>query len=147
MFNASLVSLGAVVFCAMAASAQNAVRRAMTTDDGLNMVNVSNTMISPNGEWVFFSKSELDWDENKRKTTHHLAPANGGESFQYIGDGGGSSFQFSPSGTYLSFTRAVEKKNQLFVMRTAGGEAVQLSKHKPAVGRYEIGRASCRERV
>ncbi len=136
MFSTLSTSLGVILIYTTTTSAQETTRRAMTTDDGLNMVNVSNTMISPDGEWVFFSKSELDWKENKRKTTHHMAPASGEASFQYIGDAGGRSFQFSPRGTFVSFTRAVEEKNQLLVMRAAGGEAVQLSEHKPAVGRY-----------
>ena len=56
-------------------------KRAMTTDDGLNMVNVGRPLMSPDGKWVLYSKSELDWDKNKRKTTYHMAPAAGGESF------------------------------------------------------------------
>ena len=46
-----------------------AQRRAMTTDDGLNMVQVNNALISPDGSRVFYRKSELDWDKNKRKNT------------------------------------------------------------------------------
>ena len=42
-------------------------RRAMTTDDALNMVQVGGALISPDGSWVLFSKSELDWDENEEE--------------------------------------------------------------------------------
>jgi len=109
----------------------------MTTDDGLNMVSVSGALMTPDGEWVFYSRSELDWKENKRKTTYHMIPAAGGESFQYIGDDGGSAFQFSPDGNHLSFRRSVDTTQQLFLMRTTGGEAVQLTKHKANVGSYK----------
>ncbi len=109
----------------------------MTTDDGLDMVQLGDVLMSPDGRSVFFSKSELDWKENKRKKTFYMMPADSGEAFQYIGDGGGSSFQFSPDGQYLSFTRAVKDTAQLFIMRTAGGEAVQLTKHKSAVASYQ----------
>jgi hypothetical protein len=34
--------------------------RPMTVDDSLNMVRLGNVQMSPDGEWVFFSKSELD---------------------------------------------------------------------------------------
>ena len=37
----------------------------MTTDDALDMVQVGGALISPDGSWVLFSKSELDWDENQ----------------------------------------------------------------------------------
>ena len=33
--------------------------RPMTVDDALDMVNVGGALMSPDGEWVFFSKSEL----------------------------------------------------------------------------------------
>lgn len=113
-------------------------RRAMTTDDALDMVSVGGATISPDGSWVLFSKSELDWDENERKTTWWKVPADGSEEpWQFIGEEGGSAFQFSPDGQWLSFTRTVDEERQLFVMRTGGGEAVQLSEHETAVGSYQ----------
>ena len=117
------------------ASAQE--RRAMTTDDALDMVQVGGAQISPDGTWVLFSKSELDWEENERKTTWWRVPTDGSaEPYRFIGEEGGSSFRFSPDGAWLSFTRSVEEKNQLFLIRTNGGEALQLSEHETAVGSY-----------
>ena len=132
-----LISFAAIVVCAVSTSwAQEDTRRPMTTDDGLNMKRVGGALMSPDGRWVFYSQSELDWKENKRKTTYYMIPAEGGDAFQYIGDAGGSAFQFSPDGRYLSFKRNVDKKQQLFLMRTAGGESVQLTKHESSVGSY-----------
>ena len=111
--------------------------RPMTVDDALDMVNVGGALMSPDGEWVFFSKSELKWDDNERETTYYMIPAAGGEAFQYIGEEGGSSFQFSPDGKYLSFTRSVDDENQIFWLRTAGGEATQLTEHETSVGEHE----------
>ncbi|MFQ5571518.1 MAG: prolyl oligopeptidase family serine peptidase [Rhodothermales bacterium] len=126
-----------LLFAATPLLAQNtAPRRPMTTDDGLDMVQVGNALMSPDGMFVFYRKSELDWDKNKRKSTYYMIPAEGGEPWQYIGEAGGSDFKFSPDGTYLAFKRSVDKKSQLFYMRTAGGEAVQLTKHKTSVGAY-----------
>ena len=51
--------------------AQQAARRPMTTDDGLDMVQLGDVLMSPDGQWVFFSMSALDWKENKRKKTFH----------------------------------------------------------------------------
>lgn len=112
-------------------------RRPMTADDALNMVRVGNVLISPNGQWVFYSLSELDWKENKRKSEYYMIPADEGDAFQYIGEDGGNSFQFSPNGEYFTFKRSVEKKSQLFLMRTLGGESVQLTKHKSSIGSYK----------
>jgi dipeptidyl aminopeptidase/acylaminoacyl peptidase len=114
----------------------------MTTDDGLNMARVGGAIMSPDGEWVFYSKSELNWKENKTDTKYYMVSAEGGEPFQYIGEAGGSSFQFSPDGKHLSFKRSVDKKQQIFLMRTVGGEAVQLTEHESSVGSYKWSRDS-----
>ena len=111
-------------------------RRAMTTDDGLDMVQVGGAMISPDGSWVLFSKSELNWEENERKTTWWRVSAEGGEPYRYIGDDGGGNFQFSPDGRRLAFTRSVDDESQLFLLPTTGGEAVQLSEHETSIGSY-----------
>ena len=131
------VLLSAVLILLAAAPTLAQERRAMTTDDGLEMVSVGNALMSPDGQWVLYSRSELNWDDNKRETTYHMIPAGGGESFQFIGKAGGSGMQFSPDGEYLSFRRAVDEVQQIFVMRTHGGEAVQLTKHKTSVGTYQ----------
>jgi dipeptidyl aminopeptidase/acylaminoacyl peptidase len=124
-----------VIAMLVTAGAQQA-RQPMTVDDALDLVSVGGGLITPDGTRVFFSRSELDWAGNKRETKYYMVPAGGGEPYEYIGKEGGSNFQFSPDGRYLTFTRSVEEKNQLFWMRTAGGEATQLTKHETAVSQY-----------
>ena len=53
-------------------------QRAMSTDDGLDMVQVGGAMISPDGSWVLFSRSELNWEENERETTWWRVSVEGG---------------------------------------------------------------------
>ena len=128
--------LFAFLVLAAPAAAQEAGPRAMTTDDGLDMVNVGGAVISPDGSWVLYSKSELDWKGNKRKTTWWRVDTGGGEPYRYIGEDGGSDFAFSPDGSRIAFTRTVDGKAQLFLLRTAGGEAVKLTDHKSSVGSF-----------
>ena len=129
--------LFASLVLALPAAAQETPPRAMTTDDGLDMVNVGGAVISPDGDWVLYSKSELDWKANKRKTTWWRVSSQGGDPYQYIGEDGGSGFTFSPDGSKIAFTRTVDEKAQLFLLRTAGGEAVKLTDHKSSVGSFE----------
>ncbi len=118
-----------------------AVPRAMTVDDALDMVSVGSPLISPDGSWVLYSRRTLDWDENEYKTEYWRVSADGADRYRFIGEDGGSGFEFSPNGTYLSFRRPVgegtNRKQQLFVMRMDGGEAVQLTKHDTSVGAFE----------
>ena len=122
-------------FQIMNVSAQT--KRPFTVDDELNMVRIGSVLMSPDGRQVFYSKTELDWDKNSRKTTYYMVSADGGEPRQYIGDAGGGSFQFSPDGKYLSFTRKAEKAGQLFLLPTAGGEAVRFTSHRGGIGSYQ----------
>lgn len=128
-------TLAIFLLCVLVGAAQDS-RRPMTVDDALDLVSVGNALMSPDGRWVFYSTSELDWKGNKRQSKYFMVPADGGEPFEYIGKEGGSNFQFSPDGKYLTFTRTVEEKSQLFWMRTAGGEATQLTKHETSIGQY-----------
>jgi len=130
-----ILVLTALTVAAAVPNAQDA-RHPMTVDDALNMVNVSGALMSPDGRWVFYSQSELDWKGNKRQSKHFMVSAEGGEPFEFIGKEGGSNFQFSPDGKYLTFMRTVEDKTQLFWMRTAGGEATPLTTHQTAVSQY-----------
>jgi dipeptidyl aminopeptidase/acylaminoacyl peptidase len=106
---------------------------------------------------VLYSQRKLNWDDNEYETEYWRVPADGGEAFRYIGEDGGSSFQFSPDGAYLTFRRPVgggssgggsggsesgagaggnSRLQQIFLMRTVGGEAVQLTKHETSVAQY-----------
>jgi dipeptidyl aminopeptidase/acylaminoacyl peptidase len=117
-------------------AAQDVVRRPMTVDDALNMVRLQNVTMSPDGAWVFFSQSELDWDDNSRNQEHYLIAADGGEAIHFIGNAGGSAFQFSPEGEHLSFLRSVDDQQQIFRMSLSGGEARQLTDHRGGVVSY-----------
>jgi dipeptidyl aminopeptidase/acylaminoacyl peptidase len=127
----------AICFLLTSAFAQKDALRPFTVDDDLNMVRIGDVLISPDGKQVFYSKSELEWDKNKRKLTYYMIPAEGGTPQLYIGEAGGSSFQFSPDGKYLSFTRKFEKKEQLYLVPTSGGEAVRLTNHRGGIGFYQ----------
>lgn len=126
----------AVFTAALPAAAGEAKRRPMTVDDALNMAEVGLGLIAPDGTWVLYSESTLNWDENKRETKFYRVPASGGKPVQYIGKDGGDSFQFSPDGLYLAFKRTVEKTSQIFLMPTTGGEAVQLTEQKTSIGLF-----------
>lgn len=120
--------------------------RPMTVDDMIDMVRVGRPLMSPDGRWVLYEETKLDWDENERKETVYRVSADGEDRWQYLSEEGGSAFQFSPDGKYLTFLRKTkdekggskgkagdENRTQIFWMRTAGGEASQLTEHDTSV--------------
>ena len=117
--------------------AQGALRRPMTVDDSLDMARIENVLMSPDGRWIFYSLSELDWDRNEREQKHYMIPADGGDAIPFIGRAGGSDFHFSPDGEYLSFLRSVDGKPQIFRMRMSGGEASKLTNHRGGIISYK----------
>jgi len=90
-----VVVVFAVVFTWTTLFAQTNGKRPMTVDERLEFVEIGNVILSPDRDWVFYSKTELDWDRNGKKMSYYMIPANGGEAIQYIGEAGGESFQFS----------------------------------------------------
>ncbi|WP_069130650.1 S9 family peptidase [Rhodohalobacter halophilus] len=127
------------LFFTLFVSSAFAQKRPMTTDDIINMDRLGSAMISPDGNAVIFGKSTLNWDDNKRETKYYYIPADSGAVYQYIGEAGGSDMKYSPDGKYISLKRSVDDKQQLFLLPTTGGEAVQLTEHKNSIGSYEWG--------
>lgn len=120
--------------------AQEPARRAMTVDDALDMVAISGAVITPDADSVLYNRRELNWDDNKYETETWMVSTTGDAPFRFIGEGGGTDFSFSPDGTILTFKRSVgegkKETQQLFSMRTNGGEAVQLTEHATSIGAY-----------
>ncbi len=132
-----IIAIVSGVLTATILSAQGVARRPMTVDDAMNMVRIEDVQMSPDGKSVFFSQSELDWDENKRKKTFYVIGAHGGQAIPFIGEAGGSGFRFSPDGKYLSFLRPVDGNEQVWLLAISGGEAMKLTSHENGIVSYE----------
>lgn len=133
-----------IVFQSGVATHVSAQQRPMTVDDAMAMVRIDDPLISPDGRWVLYRKRTLDWENNEYDSQYWRVSADGSDAYRFVGEAGGSDFQFSPRGTYLSFLRSVEdgdddddKSEQLFVMRLDGGEAIQLTEHDTGVEAYQ----------
>ena len=110
--------------------------RPMSADDVLRIVRLEDVAMSPDGERVLYTERRLDWDENEYAQRHLLVPFGGGEAQEFVGAAGGEDFAFSPDGRWLSFLREVDDDDQLFLMPVAGGEGIQLTKHRGGVGAH-----------
>lgn len=129
----SLIVTSFILFCLANAEAE---KKPFTVDDSIDMVSVSDPQISPDGRWIIFSRAELNWKDNKRESYLWIIPSDGGEAYKYTSTESDSSPQWSPDGKYLAFLRGKGEKRQVWLMRSSGGEAIQLTEHKAAVSSF-----------
>jgi dipeptidyl aminopeptidase/acylaminoacyl peptidase len=137
-----LIVVASFTLCLLV-SAQQPARRAMTVDDALNMAAVSNPLISPDGQWVLYTRSELNWKENKRVSSLWMSPATPNqphvEAFQFTGHDSDTAPQWSPDSKHVAFIAARGKEpqdRQIWLIRVNGGEAVKLSEHKDGLSAF-----------
>ncbi len=126
--------------------------RPLSVDDMIDMVSVGgnihlapdgydeSVLMSPDGRQVFFSKSVADWASNRRMSTFYFIDSDGSNLTSLPELEGGSAFQYSPRGTYLSFTRTVDGIAQVFALSLEARTVTQLSSHPSDVFAYDWAR-------
>jgi dipeptidyl aminopeptidase/acylaminoacyl peptidase len=115
-------------------------KRPMTLVDLLEIPQVSDPQLSPDGRQVAFVQSRADWKANNRVTHVWRVNTDGSGLMQMTnGPRGESSPRWSPNGSRIAFVgrRAAEagseESAQIYTIQNSGGEAQQLTKHATAV--------------
>jgi len=102
-----------------------------TPELALEVKNISNVRVSPDGSRVLFEVSEAVMEEETSEWRTHIwvARADGSEQFQLTrGEDSCGGARWSPDGEFIAFTssRGGEKDN-IWRIRVAGGEAEKLT--------------------
>ena len=126
-----LVSCLVLSYAPFSSAADAPKKRAITLDDLARLQRVGSPAVSPDGEWIVYSVSQIDTTEDKSQTYLWMVKWDGSADLQLTWDKeGASSPQFSPDGKYISFMSSrpgPAKGSQVWIMDRRGGEAQQLT--------------------
>jgi len=129
----------AVVLAPAVGGAQQGERRLFAIDDIFNLKRVSDPQISSDGEWVAFSLSQLNREEDRSDSDIWMAPLDGGEALRLTtSDRSESRPRWSPDGRWLAFMSSRESDStQVWLLPRIGGEAWQLTDVEQGVSAME----------
>ncbi len=134
-FRFALVSILAVV-SAVTLGAQQ--RRPLNVDDIFALKNVGDPRVSPDGQWVAYTVSQMDEKKDNADTDIYMAPMAGGDAIRLTtSEKPESSPRWSPDGRYLGFLSARDgEKSQVWLLPRSGGEATRLTDLKGGVSSF-----------
>jgi dipeptidyl aminopeptidase/acylaminoacyl peptidase len=127
---------GAIACLVLAGTLGAQTPRDMTFVDLLNVPNLTDPQLSPDGRYVIYTVAKADWKENKRISHLWRVNADGsGETQLTSGADGESNARWSPDGKSIAFLakRGSDEFSQIYVIPNTGGEARPLTHHPSAV--------------
>ena len=129
-----------LVLCLLAVASTSALqtpaagapkKRDINLDDLARFQRVGSPVVSPDGEWVAYTVSQIDAKEDKGQSHLWMVKWDGSVRLQLTnGKEGASSPRFSPDGRYISFLSSrpgPAKGSQVWVLDRRGGEAEQFT--------------------
>ena len=124
MFRLSLITLFGIA----------ALAQTPTIDQSLGMQSVSSARLSPNGQYVAYSVTQTNWEENEFVQQLWIAVVATGERYQLTsGKKSSLNAKWSPDSTRIAFTSDRDGKRQVYIIHTRGGEAQQLTSEENGV--------------
>jgi dipeptidyl aminopeptidase/acylaminoacyl peptidase len=122
-------------------NAQTSAPAAWTPESQIKVRAVGSPQVSPDGKRVAYMVNDavMTPDKSEFVTQIWMATADGTQNYQItFGEKSSTNPKWSPDGNWLAFTsNRKENKNNLYVMRLAGGEAEPLTEVKTGVSNFE----------
>src|SRR5258707_2705498 len=128
-FAVSIISLLAF------ASIGSAQERRFTIDELLKVRRVSDPQLSPRGDQVAFTITDVDQATNKATTQIYVVPIGGGATRQLTNDEHSSaSPRWSPDGEKLAFISARDGESQIWTIDVSSGALKKISSISTGTG-------------
>jgi dipeptidyl aminopeptidase/acylaminoacyl peptidase len=117
------------------ASLAFAQERRFTIDELLKVRRVSDPQVSPNGDVVAFTITDVEKANNKSATQIYLVPLGGGETRQLTNDEHSSSSpRWSPDGEKLAFVSARDGEAQIWTIDVSSGALKKITSISTGAG-------------
>ena len=128
-FSACLISLFALITFAVAQE------RHFTVNDLLKVRRVGDPQVSPKGDLVAFTITDMDTTANRGTTQIYLVPLGGGEMRQLTNDENSSaSPRWSPDGEKLAFVSARDGEDEIWTIDVSSGALKKISSISTGAG-------------
>ena len=112
-----------------------AQERRFTIDDLLKVRRVGDPQVSPKGDWVAFTITDVDKAANKGTTQIYLVAIGGGETRQLTNDEHSSaSPRWSPDGDKLAFISARDGEDQIWTIDVSSGALKKITSLSTGAG-------------
>jgi dipeptidyl aminopeptidase/acylaminoacyl peptidase len=109
--------------------------RRFTVEEILKVRRVSDPQVSPKGDFVACTITDMDVQANRGKTQIYLVPLAGGEARQLTNDENSStSPRWSPDGTKLAFVSSRDGEDQIWTIDASSGELKKISNISTGAG-------------
>ncbi|HLK04855.1 MAG TPA: S9 family peptidase [Candidatus Acidoferrum sp.] len=124
-----VLATAALCLCANLVVAQQSTQRPITIADYFQIREVRDPQFSPDGQWVAYSISSPNKEEDKSESRIWMIPAAGGDAIALTAEGNSSSHpRWSPDGKWLAFLSSRDEgKTQVWLLNRMGGEAQKLT--------------------
>ena len=130
----TLASVALILVTRAPTSAGAQSPRRMTFDDVIALRQVADAQISPDGQWVAYTVTHADFDQNASDTDLWLVASKGGTPVRLTTNRkNDTSPRWSPDGRQLAFISARDDKPQLYLISPFGGEPTRLTELKGGV--------------
>jgi len=129
----------ALAIIAAPAPAQAPTARPMDYADIFRFVNLGGAELSPDGAWVVYEASKLQFPDWQRRTDLYVVSADGRTTRQltYTEGADETGARWQPRGSLIGFTSTRDnKKRQLFLIRPDGGEARRVTTDDDGIGAW-----------
>jgi dipeptidyl aminopeptidase/acylaminoacyl peptidase len=139
----SMLLVAQTTIASQSEAPQEENRRMMTAWDTQNFTTVGSPRISPDDQWVLYTQSVRDWDDDELGRATHIwrVRTDGTDRRQLtFGASNTGSPAWFPDGSKIAFAsgRGEGEESQIFSMYVDGGEAWQVTEHEGGVSQFSI---------